>query len=86
MALTNEDLLAIAKLITSAKEEIQSDIHSTKMELYKEIIICEKDIESIKDKMSKVDTLYLKEDTTKILMENVQKLEKRIEELEKKLA
>lgn len=90
MALTNEDLQAIATLVnnavTSAKDEILESVHTSKMELYKEIVICEKDIESIKDQMSKVNVLYLKEDTTKTLMENIQQLELRISELEKKIS
>lgn len=48
MALTNDDLQAIGALftnaITSAKDEILESVHTSKMDLYKEIVICEKNI------------------------------------------
>lgn len=48
MALTNDDLQAIGALftnaITSAKDEILESVHTSKMDLYKEIVICEKKI------------------------------------------
>ncbi len=52
----------------------KEDLHAVKMELYREIVICEKDIDGIKSHMSKVDTLYLKDDVGEILLESFRRL------------
>lgn len=93
MALTNEDLQAIAALM----DEKLKPVIKQGEETFKELMFVEKEVISNKDSLTdlhtKYDTLLLKADNTDLLLKLINRqsdemaaLKARIEQVEKKLA